>query len=129
MKTVIDFIFLGSKITEDSDCSCEIKSLAPWKKRKGKGKFTHQLFVIPWIVAYQTLLFMEFSRHEYWSRLAFSSLGIFPTQGSNPPLLSWQVDLLLLRHSVIHAVIPSLPLKYACGLFCRVSEMAHCTWN
>ena len=25
MKTVIDFIFLGSKITEDSDCSHEIK--------------------------------------------------------------------------------------------------------
>ena len=25
MKTVIDFIFLGSKITVDSDCSCEIK--------------------------------------------------------------------------------------------------------
>ena len=25
MKTVTDFIFLGSKITVDSDCSCEIK--------------------------------------------------------------------------------------------------------
>ena len=32
MKTVIDFIFLGSKITVDSDCSHEIKTLAPWKK-------------------------------------------------------------------------------------------------
>ena len=69
------------------------------------------------IVAYQTPLFMEFSRHEYWTRLAFSSLGIFPTQGSNPPLLYRQVDLLLLHHSVIHAVIPSLPLKSACSLF------------
>ena len=31
-KTVADFIFLGSKITADSDCSNEIKTLAPWKK-------------------------------------------------------------------------------------------------
>ena len=32
MQTVTDFIFLGSKITADSDCSHEIKTLAPWKK-------------------------------------------------------------------------------------------------
>ena len=32
METVTDFIFLGSKITENSDCSHEIKILAPWKK-------------------------------------------------------------------------------------------------
>ena len=27
----IDFIFLGSRITEDCDCSHKIKTLAPWK--------------------------------------------------------------------------------------------------
>ena len=32
MGTVTDFIFLGSKITADGDCSHEIKTLAPWKK-------------------------------------------------------------------------------------------------
>ena len=32
VETVSDFIFLGSKITADGDCSHEIKSLAPWKK-------------------------------------------------------------------------------------------------
>ena len=32
METVTDFIFLGSKITADGDCSHEIKMLAPWKK-------------------------------------------------------------------------------------------------
>ena len=33
METGTDFIFLGSKITVDSDCSHEIKRhLAPWKK-------------------------------------------------------------------------------------------------
>ena len=33
METVTEFIFLGSKITADGDCSHEIKkTLAPWKK-------------------------------------------------------------------------------------------------
>ena len=31
MEIVTDFIFLGSKITADDDCSHEIKTLAPWK--------------------------------------------------------------------------------------------------
>ena len=33
METVKDFIFLGSKVTADGDCSHEIKRrFAPWKK-------------------------------------------------------------------------------------------------
>ena len=32
MDTVRDFIFEGSKITADGDCSHEVKTLAPWKK-------------------------------------------------------------------------------------------------
>ena len=36
METVTDFIFLGSKITVDSDCNHEIKTLAPWKKSYDK---------------------------------------------------------------------------------------------
>ena len=32
MKTVRDFIFLGSKITADGDCRHGIKTLAPWEK-------------------------------------------------------------------------------------------------
>ena len=31
-ETVPNFIFLGSEITVDGDCSHEIKTLAPWKK-------------------------------------------------------------------------------------------------
>ena len=31
VETVTDFIFLGSKITADGDCSHEIKTFAPWK--------------------------------------------------------------------------------------------------
>ena len=33
METVTDFIFWGSKITADGDCSHEIKTLAPQKKK------------------------------------------------------------------------------------------------
>ena len=32
METVTDFIFVGSKITADGDCSHEIKTFASWKK-------------------------------------------------------------------------------------------------
>ena len=32
VEAVTDFLFLGSKITVVSDCSYEIKTLAPWKK-------------------------------------------------------------------------------------------------
>ena len=32
METMTGFIFLGSKITADGDCSHEIKTLASWKK-------------------------------------------------------------------------------------------------
>ena len=32
METVTDFILGGSRITEDCDCSHEIKTLVPWKK-------------------------------------------------------------------------------------------------
>ena len=43
MDTVRDFIFGGSKITEDSDCSHEINTLAPWKKSYDQPR---QLFII-----------------------------------------------------------------------------------
>ena len=32
VETVADFIFLGSQITADGDCSHEIKTLTPWKE-------------------------------------------------------------------------------------------------
>ena len=38
METETDFIFLGSKITVDGDCSHEIKTLAPWKKSYGEPR-------------------------------------------------------------------------------------------
>ena len=38
VETVSDFIFWGSKVTADGDCSHEIKTLAPWKKNYEKPK-------------------------------------------------------------------------------------------
>ena len=32
METVADFIFLGSKITADDDCSYELKDTYPWEE-------------------------------------------------------------------------------------------------
>ena len=52
MKRVRDFIFLGSKITADDDCSHEIK------RRLLLGKD-------PWTAAYQAPPSMGFSRQEY----------------------------------------------------------------
>ena len=54
------------------------------KKRERK----RQLFVIPWAVAYQAPLSMEFSRQEYWSGLPFPSPGDLPEPDiltSEPP--------------------------------------------
>ena len=57
-------------------------------------------FVTPWTEAHQALLPMEFSRHRNTGvGCHFLLQGIFPTQGSNPCLLSllhWQVDSLSL---------------------------------
>ena len=41
---------------------------------------------------------MGFSRQEYWSGLPFPCQEIFPDQRSNPHLLHWQADSLLLCH-------------------------------
>ena len=38
VKAVPDFIFLGSKITADGDCSHEIKIFAPWKESDDKPR-------------------------------------------------------------------------------------------
>ena len=44
-----------------------------------------QFFAIPWTVACQAPLTMEFSRKEYWSWLPFPIPGDFPDPGIKPP--------------------------------------------
>ena len=81
METVTDFIFLGSKITADGDCSHEIKRCL----LLGRKVMTIllllllscfscvQLCATPWTAAYQASLSMGFSRQEHWSGLPFPS--------------------------------------------------------
>ena len=72
METETDFIFLGSKITADGDCSHEIKRCLLLGRKamtnlkvKVKSLSCVWLFTTPWTVAYQALLSMGFSRQEY----------------------------------------------------------------
>ena len=54
-----------------------------------------------WPHGHQAPLSTEFFRQEYWNMFSFSTLGMFPTQGSNPGflcLLYWQADSLPQRY-------------------------------
>ena len=58
METVRDFIFLGSKITPDGDCSHEIKTLAPWKESIFKSRDITLLIKIHLVKAMVCLVLM-----------------------------------------------------------------------
>ena len=73
-ETVADFIFLGSKITADGDCSHEIKRRLLLEKKvmtnlvRSVQSLSHvRLLATPWTAAYQAPPSMGFSRQEYWS--------------------------------------------------------------
>ena len=53
-----------------------------------------QLFAIPWSVAHQALLSMEFSRQEYWSQLPFPTPRDLPDPGIELRSLHWREDSL-----------------------------------
>ena len=53
-----------------------------------------RLFAIPWTVARQALLSMEFFRQEYWSALSFPSSGDLPHPGIDPRSPTMQADAL-----------------------------------
>ena len=55
-------------------------------------------FEIPWTVAHQAPLSMEFPKQEYWSGLPFPSPGNLPNPGIEPESPTWQADSLPLSH-------------------------------
>ena len=61
-----------------------------------------QLFAIPWTVAYQAPLSMEFSRQKYWSGLPFPSPGDLPDPGIEPGSPTLQADALPSEHQGSH---------------------------
>ena len=75
METETDFIFLGSKITANGDCSHEIKRhLLLGRKAMLLSHFSRvQLCVTPEMAAHQAPLSLGFSRQEHWSGLPFPS--------------------------------------------------------
>jgi len=82
METVTDFIFLGSKIIADGDCSHEIKRclLLGIKAMTNLllllllSCFSHvRLCATPWTAAHQAPPSLGFSRQEHWSGLPFPS--------------------------------------------------------
>ena len=55
-------------------------------------------FATPWTVGHQAPLPWDFPGNNTGVGCHFLLQGIFPTQGSNPSLLHWQVDSLQLSH-------------------------------
>ena len=53
-----------------------------------------RLSVIPWTVAYQAPLCMEFSRQEYWGGLPFLSPEDLPNPGTEPRSPALEADAL-----------------------------------
>ena len=47
-----------------------------------------QLFLIPWTIAHQAPLSMEFCRQDYWSQSPFSTPGYLPNPGIEPKSLA-----------------------------------------
>ena len=82
METVADFIFLGSKITADGDCSDEIKGhlLLGWKAMTHLATATAAKPLQSWPTLCDPIdssppapLSLGFSRQEHWSGLPFPS--------------------------------------------------------
>ena len=66
--------------------------IAPWESFS--CSVMSDSFATPWIVAHQALLFMGFSRQEYWNGLPFPSPGYVPDPGIEPGSPSLQADSL-----------------------------------
>ena len=73
-----------------------------------------RLFLIPWTVACQAPLSMEFSRQEYWSRWPFSSLGDLPDSGIKPTSLVFPA----LAGRFFTTVAPGKPILYIVVCIC-----------
>ena len=94
-ETVADFIFLGSKITADGDCSHEIKR----HLLLGRKVITN----LESIFKSRDITLVGFSRQEYCSRLSFPSPG---TEPESPVSLALQVDSLPLTPKAILPLTP-----------------------
>ena len=97
METVTDFIFLGSKITAQSDCNHEIKRYLPLGQKKVKSVHRSVMSnsATSWTVACQSSLSMVFFRQENWSWQHFLSPGYLTYPGIESGSPALQGDSLL----------------------------------
>ena len=72
----------------------EIQLCLLTKNVKVKSLSHVQLFATPWTIAHQALLFMGFSRQEYWSGLPFPSPGDLPKPRIEPRSPTLQTNAL-----------------------------------
>ena len=98
VEAVRDFIFLGSKITADGDCSHEIKRCMLLGRKAMtnlvKSLSRVRLFATTWTVACQAPPSMGLSRQECWSGLPFPSPGDLPNPGIKTGSPTLQADSL-----------------------------------
>ena len=84
--------------------------------------FSHVwLFVIPWTIAHQALLPMDFSRQEYWSALPFPSPEDVPYSRTEPESPALWADSLpseppVTWHSLSAKLYQSCPTQQPYGL-------------
>ena len=82
------------------------------------ASFCLTLFAIPWTVAHQVPLSIEFSRQEYWSRLPFPSPGDLPNPGIEPGSSALQTDALPYVLTTKPCPLgPYLPVTTTCSFF------------
>ena len=69
VEAVTDFIFLGSKITADGDCSHEIKKmLAPWKESYDSVLKSRDITLLPQVCIVKLMVFPVVTcRCETWT--------------------------------------------------------------
>ena len=77
-----------------TDTSCQISGSSRLEISEVKSLSRVRLFATPWMIAYQALWSMGFSRQEYWSGLPFPSLGDLPNLGIEPRSPALQTDTL-----------------------------------
>ena len=116
-------------VTEEGDCT-DIQENELCSEVKLLSRV--RLFTIPWTVAYEAPLSMEFSRQEYWSGQPFPSPGGLPDPGMESRSPALRAD----------ALPSELPGKYGtvirikknspgnCYCICRLTLVmpSHCTF-
>ena len=75
----------------------------------------------PWTVACQVPLSMEFSRHEYWSGLPFSSPGDLPHPGIKAGSPALQVDFRFFSIISYYKILNIVPCDILGNLFIFLS--------